>query len=626
MPFLAAGFAAVAPIPPDELLPYPPMQWHSWGLFTHAGDDINEANMNEMADALISSGMAAAGYDTVNVVCNGWIGRDPVTHQMLENRTLWPSGIKGFAARLHSLDPPLKVGCYTAPSVQNCQCGKLPDGTCEDGCLGHEVVDMHFFADAGCDHVMVDNVGDQSASFTKRTYAVIGDAIANSSNPNMVYGIWSGGFGKSWRWAGDVGGHYWRMGTDSYDSWDSLMRQWDTTYSIPDIHRFTKPGRFSFLDQMIIGDVPHRKGSAYGPGLNHDEAVAHMSMWVMAASPLLTCTDVRNMSTEIKAILTNTEVLAVHKDPLARMAMRVDVGGGKHELHSANLCANGFPQCQQGPGDPGYLGRTCQECRSNWSVWEKPLHDHSSAVMVFNRDNVPQTVTVNLEDIGDALTESWSGRDLWAHKDLGVVTTSFQTIVPAHGVKLYRMKPHTPTPPSPAAPTPAPICPTGFTTHVRGLWSNPKPCGYYPTPPNCTTVDKANNTAPLCAQKCKATTGCLAFELFASEACYIFLNKLGEPFVPNDQCLTCVLNRPTERQKATDLHEASDSSSSPNTAAGFEIRNGTFLLNSKPIRLFAGALQHFRIHPQHWEHRLALAKAMGLNAVQTLIPWMMMVI
>jgi hypothetical protein len=42
-------------------------------------------------------------------------------------------------------------------------------------------------------------------------------------------------------------------------------------------------------------------------------------MWVMAASPLLTCTDVRNMSAETKAIMTNPEVLDVHKDPLAKM-------------------------------------------------------------------------------------------------------------------------------------------------------------------------------------------------------------------------------------------------------------------------------------------------------------------
>ena len=46
---------------------YPLMMWHSWGLFTHE-DEVNEANMKEMGDALVSSGMADAGYATLNVV------------------------------------------------------------------------------------------------------------------------------------------------------------------------------------------------------------------------------------------------------------------------------------------------------------------------------------------------------------------------------------------------------------------------------------------------------------------------------------------------------------------------------------------------------------------------------
>jgi hypothetical protein len=87
---------------PAEIAPYPPMQWHSWGLFTHEGL-ITEANMLEMAEALISSGMAAAGYSTVNVVCNGWVGRDPTTGVLQENHTSWPNGMASFARKLHAI-------------------------------------------------------------------------------------------------------------------------------------------------------------------------------------------------------------------------------------------------------------------------------------------------------------------------------------------------------------------------------------------------------------------------------------------------------------------------------------------------------------------------------------------
>ena len=103
-----------APKTPAEVPPYPPMHWHSWGLFTHE-DLVNETNMGQMAEALIASGMATAGFDTVNVGCNGWTGRDPKTGVLQENHTLWPSGFKGFAAKLHAMTPPLKLGCYTSP-------------------------------------------------------------------------------------------------------------------------------------------------------------------------------------------------------------------------------------------------------------------------------------------------------------------------------------------------------------------------------------------------------------------------------------------------------------------------------------------------------------------------------
>ena len=96
---------------PAEVAPFPPMQWHSFGEIPNGDGQIDEALLMECADALISTGMAEAGYDTINVVCNGWIGRDPVTHQLLENNTRWPGGIKGFATKLHAMTPPLKVNC-----------------------------------------------------------------------------------------------------------------------------------------------------------------------------------------------------------------------------------------------------------------------------------------------------------------------------------------------------------------------------------------------------------------------------------------------------------------------------------------------------------------------------------
>ena len=45
-----------------------------------------------IADAMVESGMVAAGYTLLSTVCTDWIGRDPVTNELQENLTLWPGG------------------------------------------------------------------------------------------------------------------------------------------------------------------------------------------------------------------------------------------------------------------------------------------------------------------------------------------------------------------------------------------------------------------------------------------------------------------------------------------------------------------------------------------------------
>ena len=95
-----------------------------------------------------------------------------------------------------------------------------------------------------------------TAAAYRARYQAFGDGIRLSSNPGMLYGVWSAFFGYSWKWASDVGAHYWRIGDDIYDGWQSLMRMWDTLQSIPDIAHRTQPGAYTFLDQTLIGDVP----------------------------------------------------------------------------------------------------------------------------------------------------------------------------------------------------------------------------------------------------------------------------------------------------------------------------------------------------------------------------------
>lgn len=53
----------------------------------------------------------------------------------------------------------------------------------------------------------------------------------------------------------------------------------------------------------------------------------------------------------------------------------------------------------------------------------------------------------------------------------------------------------------------------------------------------------------------------------------------------------------------------------------FTVGDTDFLLDGRPVRLLSGALHYFRVHEAQWEHRLAMLRAMGLNCVETYVPW-----
>lgn len=46
-----------------------------------------------------------------------------------------------------------------------------------------------------------------------------------------------------------------------------------------------------------------------------------------------------------------------------------------------------------------------------------------------------------------------------------------------------------------------------------------------------------------------------------------------------------------------------------------------FWKDNSPFQIIGGDLHYFRILPQYWEDRLLKAKALGLNTVQTYVPW-----
>nr|XP_025887338.1 beta-galactosidase 17 isoform X4 [Solanum lycopersicum] len=53
----------------------------------------------------------------------------------------------------------------------------------------------------------------------------------------------------------------------------------------------------------------------------------------------------------------------------------------------------------------------------------------------------------------------------------------------------------------------------------------------------------------------------------------------------------------------------------------FEIADDMFWKDGKPFQIIGGDLHYFRVLPEYWEDRLLRAKALGLNTIQTYVPW-----
>ncbi|MEY9851500.1 beta-galactosidase [Leifsonia sp. EB41] len=53
----------------------------------------------------------------------------------------------------------------------------------------------------------------------------------------------------------------------------------------------------------------------------------------------------------------------------------------------------------------------------------------------------------------------------------------------------------------------------------------------------------------------------------------------------------------------------------------FEIAGDDFLLDGRPHRILSGAIHYFRVHPDDWADRIRKARLMGLNTVETYVPW-----
>ncbi len=370
----------IVPTPHALLARTPPMGWNSWNKFAC---DVSESLIKETADAMVASGMRDAGYQYV-VIDDCWqVSRDE-QGRIVADATRFPSGIKAVADYVHSKG--LRFGIYSDAGAMTCQ--RRP------GSSGYEAVDAAAYASWGVDYLKYDWCHTDGVD-PKIAYPTMRDALRATGRP-IVFSICEWGRSKPWEWARGVG-HLWRTTEDILDCWD-CREDWGGAgwVHILDkqvgLEKFAGPGGWNDPDMLEVGNK----------GLTPSESRAHFTMWCMLAAPLMAGNDLRSMTPETRALLTNKEVIAIDQDPLGRQGRKLRDNGDQE-------------------------------------VWVKPLQGGDWAVALLNRGKDARDIAIAWVELGLPADAAPRVRDLWNARDLGTVSTLFNTTVPSHDVVLVRV-------------------------------------------------------------------------------------------------------------------------------------------------------------------------------------------
>ncbi len=380
----------------EDLAKTPPMGWSSWNKF---GGNINEASIKEIADAMVSSGLADCGYVYVNID-DCWHGQRDAEGNIQCSTEKFPSGMKALADYIH--DKGLKFGIYSDAGCKTC--------AGEPGSLGHEYQDAQTYARWGVDYLKYDwcNTADQNS---KGSYRLMRDALRAAGRP-IVFSICEWGSSKPWEWAQEIG-HLWRTTGDigcMFDNdkvyggnyWNPLGVLQILDKNEP-LRQYAGPGHWNDPDMLEVGN-----------GMSVNEDRAHFTLWCMMAAPLILGNDVRSMSDETKAILTNRDVIAVDQDELGVQGWR-------------------------------FISREGVE------YWFKPLVDDQWALCVFNRNRESKKVDLDWNDLTtyDVISQrafkptvnAYTIKNLWTGKDEGKADKNRTVTIPGRDVLLYRLTP-----------------------------------------------------------------------------------------------------------------------------------------------------------------------------------------
>ena len=384
----------------------PPMGWNDWA---HYQCNFTAATILANARALVRTGLAARGYDTVTIDDCWMTTKRDARGNLQPDPRRFPQGMPPVAAAVHALG--LKFGIYEDAGYETC--GRFAgSGEPKGGGAPHFLADARLFASWGVDYLKLDgcnvNVrkGESENDAYRAAYQAESTALAQVHRPIVFSESAPAYFQGEPAWYDVLGwvrgyGQLWREGTDIdvYDARNPARSRfssmlWNYTYNLP-LGRFQSPGNWDDSDFIIGGDR----------GMTPAETRSQLALWAMMSAPLILSSDLERLTPAAVRILGNRAVLSIDQDSLGRMA---------------NLL-------RRNPSS---------------DLLMKPLQDGGYAVAVLNRSAATLPVRLLPADLGfEGSGCRFGTRELWSGARQPALVT-LEARVAAHDTAIWMIRPN----------------------------------------------------------------------------------------------------------------------------------------------------------------------------------------
>lgn len=252
---------------------------------------------------------------------------------------------------------------------------------------------------AGTNTIMIDNPTTAQQN-TIQLYTRMRDALQRTGR-KFVLEVCEWGSTRPWQWAPQLKSSnvsiIYRSTPDIANAWNSVTTRLDEQVGLT---ADTGPGAWNFPDMVRVGGGATFPADDPG-GMKSREYQAQFGLWSILNAPLQAATDLRTMSDETKAVLTNKEVIAVDQDWSGQAGQKI-ADDGDHE------------------------------------VWAKPMSDGSAAVALLNRGEKSAEMSITAADLGLPAATAYRVRNLWQHRNTETHGT-VATLVDGHSAALYRV-------------------------------------------------------------------------------------------------------------------------------------------------------------------------------------------